>query len=163
MKYSKCILLAASLAMVPSMAGAQAVVTERSISLDAARELANTALESCRKSGYKVSITVLNRAGRTAVVLHDSGANPHTIENSLRKAYTSLSFRRPSGEFGKQMASTPPPHAAILLDKVTSGEGGLPIMSNKEVIGAVGISGAPGGHLDTACAQAGIDKIAGGL
>ena len=55
------------------------------------------------------------------------------------------------------------PHAAILLDKVTSGEGALPVMSNKEVIGSIGISGAPGGHLDAACAQVGIDKIAAGL
>ena len=163
MKSSKWMLLAASLAIVPCTAGAQAVVSERTISLNAAMEMATVALESCRKSGYKVTITVLNRAGRTAVVLHDSGANPHTIENSLRKAYTSLSFRRPSGEFGKLMQSTPPPHAAILLDKVTSGEGGLPILSNKEVIGSIGISGAPGGHFDAACAQAGIDKIAGGL
>ncbi len=126
-------------------------------------ELATTALESCRKGGYKATITVLNRAGRTAVVLHDTGANPHTIENSLRKAYTSLTYRWPSDEFGKAMQSTPPPHAAILLDKVTSGEGGLPVMSNKEVVSSIGISGAPGGHLDAACAQAGIDKIAGGL
>ena len=56
-----------------------------------------------------------------------------------------------------------PPHAQVLLDKVTTGEGGLPIVSNKEVIGSIGISGAPGGHRDAACAQAGIDKIAGGL
>ena len=159
----KWILLAASLAMVPCAANAQAVVSERTISFNAALEMANVALESCRKGGYKVTLTVLNRQGRTAVVLHDTGANPHTSENSLRKAYTSLTFRRPSGEFGKAMQSTPPPHAAILLDKVTSGEGGLPVLSNKEVIGSIGISGAPGGHLDAACAQAGIDKIAGGL
>lgn len=163
MKNIKWLFLAASWAMIPGMAGAQAVVSERTISFNAALEMANVALESCRKGGYKVTITVLNRQGRTAVVLHDTGANPHTIENSLRKAYTSLTFRRPSGEFGKAMASTPPPHAAILLDKVTSGEGGLPILSNKEVVGSIGISGAPGGHLDAACAQAGIDKIAGGL
>ena len=149
--------------MVPYMANAQAVVSERTISFNAALEMATTALESCRKEGDKVTITVLNRQGRTAVVLHDTGANPHTIENSLRKAYTSLTYRRPSGEFGKQLASTPPPHGALLLDKITSAEGALPILSNKEVIGSIGISGAPGGHRDAACAQAGIDKIAGGL
>ena len=149
--------------MVPYMANAQAVVSERTISFNAALEMATTALESCRKEGDKVTITVLNRQGRTAVVLHDTGANPHTIENSLRKAYTSLTYRRPSGEFGKQLASTPPPHGSLLLDKITSAEGALPILSNKEVIGSIGISGAPGGHRDAACAQAGIDKIAGGL
>jgi uncharacterized protein GlcG (DUF336 family) len=81
----------------------------------------------------------------------------------LRKAYTSLTFRVPSGEFGKRVASTPPPHSQLVLDKVTAGEGALPIMSNKEVIGAIGISGAPGGHRDAACAQVGIDKIATAL
>ena len=163
MNSGKWMVLAATLALVPGTAGAQAVVSERSLSLNAALEMATTALEACRKEGYKVTITVLNRAGRTAVVLHDSGANPHTLENSLRKAYTSLTFRRPSGEFGKQQQSNPPPHAQVLLDKVTTGEGGLPIVSSKEVIGSIGISGAPGGHRDAACAQAGIDKIAAGL
>jgi len=97
------------------------------------------------------------------MALHDDGANPHTIENSLRRAYTSLTFRTPSGEFGKRMASTLPPHGAMVLDKVTSAEGALPVISNEEVIGIIGISGAPGGHLDAACAQVGIHKIAAGL
>lgn len=142
---------------------AQAVVTERTISHNAALEMATAALEACRKEGYRVTITVLNRAGRTKIVLHDDGANPHTLENSLRKAYTSLTYRVPSGEFGKRMSATPPPHGAMQLDKVTSAEGGLPIFSNKEIVGAIGISGAPGGHRDAACAQVGIDLIAKGL
>ena len=163
MKSMKWMVSAVILACVPAVASAQAVISERTLSYGAAMEMATAAMESCRKGGYRVTITVLNRAGRTKVVLHDDGAGPHTIENSLRKAYTSLTFRVPSGEFGKRMASTPPPHAPMLLDKVTSGEGALPVMSNKEVIGSIGISGAPGGHLDAACAQAGIDKIAPGL
>lgn len=163
MKNSIWMLLAASLVLVPCTAGAQAVVTERTLSLNAAMEMATVALEACRKEGYKVTITVLNRAARTRVVMHDDGANPHTLENSLRKAYTALTFRRPSGEFGKAQQKNPPPHAQVLLDKVTTGEGGLPIVSNKEVIGSIGISGAPGGHRDAACAQAGIDKIASEL
>ena len=163
MKSMNWLMVAATLALVPSLANAQAVLTERTISQSAALEMASAALAACRKGGYKVSITVLNRAGRTAVVLHDDGANPHTLENSLRKAYTSLTFRVPSGEFGKRMTSTPPPHGAMVLDKVTSAEGALPILSNKDVIGSIGISGAPGGHLDAACAQVGIDKISAGL
>jgi uncharacterized protein GlcG (DUF336 family) len=162
MKSGKYI-VAAALTLVPCAASAQAVVSERTLSFGAALEMATTALEACRKEGYRVTITVLNRAGRTLVVLHDNGANPHTIENSLRKAYTSLTFRTPSGEFGKRMASTPPPHGQMVLDKITSSEGALPVISSKEVIGSIGISGAPGGHRDAACAQVGIDKIAAGL
>ncbi len=163
MNSMKGMVLAAALALIPVMAQAQAVISERTISHGAALEMAIAAQAACRKEGYKVTITVLNRAGRTAVVLHDDGANPHTLENSLRKAYTSLTYRVPSGEFGKRMAATPPPHGAMVLDKVTSAEGALPVMSNKEVIGSIGISGAPGGHRDAACAQVGIDKIAAGL
>jgi len=163
MKIIKWLMLAATLALAPSLVNAQAVLNERTLSYNAALEMATAALESCRKGGYRVAVTVLNRAGRTKVVIHDDGAGPHTLENSLRKAYTSLTYRVPSGEFGKRMASTLPPHSAMVLDKVTAAEGALPVMSNKEVIGSIGISGAPGGHLDAACAQVGIDKIAAGL
>ena len=131
MKGTKWMVLAATLTIVPGTASAQAVVSERTLSYGAALEMAAAALEACRKEGYKVTITVLNRAGRTKVVLHDDGANPHTIENSLRKAYTSLTFRVPSGEYGKRIGANPPPHSSLLLDKVTAAEGALPVISDK--------------------------------
>lgn len=151
---------AIALALSP-LAGAQTLVSERSLSLSAAIELATTSLEKCRADGYKVSITVLNRHARTAVVLSDDGINPHTLENSLRKAYTAFTTRAPSVEMGKR----PQPNldGFMQLDKITTIEGGLPIFAGKELVGAVGISGAPGGDKDAACAQAGIDKIAKGL
>lgn len=164
MKSFKWIVLAASLALVPCAANAQSAVrTVRTLTLAAALDAAKTSLESCQKGGYLVTVTVVGRDARTLVVLHDDGANPHTIENSFRKAYTSLTFRRPSGEFGKAQAALPAPHGAMVLQNITSAEGALPIMAGKEIIGAMGISGAPGGHLDAACVQAGIDKIKGGL
>ncbi len=155
---------AAGLAFVPFVAGAQtATRTVRTLSFASALEAAKSGLEACQKGGYNVTVTVLGRDGRTLVVLHDDNANPHTIENSFRKAYTSLTYRRPSGEFGKRMAATPPPHGAMVLQNVTSAEGALPIMAGKELVGSMGISGAPGGHLDAACVQAGIDRIKSGL
>ena len=164
MKSNKWMVLAATLAIVPCVANAQtAVLTERTLSFAAAHEAAKAGLEFCQKGNYKVTVTVLGRSGRTLVVLHDDGANPHTIENSLRKAYTALSFRIPSGEFGKRQAALPPPHGAMVLQNVTSAEGALPIMAGKDLVGSMGISGAPGGHLDAACVQAGIDKIKAGL
>ncbi len=138
-------------------------MTERSLSHNAAHEAASAALEQCRKDGYRVMVTVLNRAGRTAVVLHDDGANPHTIENSLRKAWTSLTFRRPSGEYGKRVTSTPTGAGALHLDKITTAEGALPIMAGRDIVGSIGVSGAPGGEKDAVCSQAGIDRIAKGL
>jgi len=91
-------------------------------------------------------------------VLSDDGVNPHTIENSMRKAYTAFTTRSPSVEMAKR--TQPGLAGFMLLDKITSIEGGLPIFAGKELIGSIGISGAPGGEKDAACAQVGIDKIA---
>lgn len=147
--------------LISSSAGAQALVSERSISVDAAIELATAALGRCRADGYKVTITVLNRHARTSVVLSDNGVSPHTVENSMRKAYTAFTTRKPTAEMATR--SQPGLAGFMLLDKISPMEGGLPIFAGKELVGAVGISGAPGGEKDSACAQVGIDKIAKGL
>jgi uncharacterized protein GlcG (DUF336 family) len=165
MKFARHAAIAATTAAVTvlgsSGASAQALVAERGISLNAAIELATASLERCRADGYKVTITVLNHHARTAVVLSEDGVNPHTVENSLRKAYTAFTTRAASAEVGKR----PQPNLSgfLLLDKTTPIEGGLPIFAGKDLVGAVGISGAPGGEKDAACAQAGIDKIAKAL
>jgi uncharacterized protein GlcG (DUF336 family) len=147
-----------AIAMTCSWAGAQSLVSERSISMNAALELASASLERCRADGYKVTVAVLNRHAQTAVVLSDDSANPHTVENSQRKAYTAFTTRSPSGELGKR----PQPLQAglLLLDRMTPIEGGLPIYAGKELVGAIGIAGAPSGDKDAACAQVGIDRIA---
>lgn len=158
----KILITAACLVSGTVMAqGAPGLVSERSISLTSAMTLATAALERCRADGYKVSITVLNRHARTAVVLSDDGVNPHTIENSLRKAYTAFTTRAPSADMAKRVQ--PNLGGFMQLEKITTIEGGLPIFAGKELVGAVGISGAPGGDKDAACAQVGIDKIAASL
>jgi uncharacterized protein GlcG (DUF336 family) len=144
-------------------AHAQVVITERNISLNAAYEAASGAMEQCRKDGFRVTVTVLDRSGRTKVVLHDDGASPHTIENSLRKTYTALTFRRPSGDAGKWFLSNPANVGFLYLDKVTTIEGGLPIRVGNDVIASIGVSGAPSGDRDAICAQVGIDRIVKGL
>ncbi len=156
-------LLAAALAGLPCMANAQAVLNVRTLSFAAAHEAATAALELCRKNGFQVTVTVLDRLGRTKVVLHDDGANPHTVENSLRKAYTTLTTRTPSGDYGKRVTSNPTSVGALSLDKFTTLEGALPITAGKDLVGSIGVSGAPGGDKDAVCARAGIERIAGGL
>ncbi|HXI56658.1 MAG TPA: heme-binding protein, partial [Polyangia bacterium] len=130
----------------------------RTVSLNAAIEMATASVEHCRADGFKVTITVLNRHARTAVVLSDDGAGPHTIENSLRKAYTAFTTRSPSGDMGKR--PEPLLRGLLLVDKLTLLEGGLPIFAGKELVGAIGVSGSPAGDKDAACAKFGIDKIA---
>ncbi len=162
MRYAGSILLLA-VAGFSCASQAQTLVTERTLSFSAAREAATAALEQCRKDGSRVTVTVLNRSGRTLVVLHDDNTNPHTIENSLRKAWTALTYRKPSGEVGKRIVSEPTSVGLLNLEKITTQAGGLPIMAGKELVGSIGISGSPASDKDAVCAQVGIDVIAPGL
>ena len=143
---------------------AQGLFTERMLSVDAAEEAARAALMECRTHGTKVTITVLDAAGRTKVVLRDDGASPHSAEHSLRKAYTALTYRTPSGTYGKRAAANPGSAGPLHLANITTAAGGLPIMAGDTIVGAIGISGSPGskggGAADEKCGQAGIDRIA---
>ena len=105
----------------------------------------------------------MNRAARIKAQLHDDNAGPHTIENSYRKAYSSITFKDNSGAFGQRVAKNPPPHPQLHLSNVTTLEGALLIRAGNEIVGAIGVSGAPGGDKDAVCAQAGIDRIAKAL
>lgn len=140
-------------------AHSQTLIGTRTLSLNAAQELATAALEYCRKDGFRVTVTVLDGAGRTAVVLHDDGAALHTIEHSLRKAHTAFVSRQPSGEYGKRVLTNPAGASILQLENMTLAEGGMPVLAGRDLVGAVGISGAPGGDKDAACGQAGIEKI----
>jgi uncharacterized protein GlcG (DUF336 family) len=157
------------IALVPASHGlrAQTLVQEPSLSADAAQEIVATALAYCRKEGHKVSITVLDRSGRTKMALRDDGAAPHSFEHSLRKAYTALTYNMPSGEYGKRAAATPGAIGPQLLANITTAAGGLPVRAGNDIVGAVGVSGTPGsaggGEADSKCGQAGIDRIAKGL
>jgi len=121
--------------------------------------MAQTALEHCRKLGFKVGVSVVDRGGHVLVTLRDHGAAHHTVELAQRKALTSRGTRLPSGQFAENVAKTPNA-GALRLGNMIPARGALPIKAGEEVIGAVGVSGAPGGDKDEACAQAGIDKVA---
>lgn len=167
MKISKRMVLAAVLVCVPCGAYAQTLVSERSISANAALDLATASLEACRKHGSVVTITVLDRAGRTVAMVRDDGASPHSIEHSLRKAYTALTYNMSSGEYGKRAVANPGSAGPLHLANITTAAGGLPIRAGNALVGAIGISGTPGakggGTADEGCAQTGIDRIAKGL
>lgn len=138
------------------------VITEKNISAPMALAIAQTAMEKCQEQGYRVSVTVVDRAGETKVMVRGDGSNPHTVENSRRKAYTSKTVRVPSAEFNKRVndpANLTARQQATLPGFIALA-GALPIKVGDDVIGAVGVSGAPGGERDEVCAQAGIDKVA---
>ena len=154
--------LLASLSL-PVFAAAQPVVAEATLSADAAMEIAAAALAHCRKDGQKVSVTVVDSAGRAKAMVRDDGAAPHTAEHSLRKAYTALTYRTTSGEYGKRAAERPGAIGPLLLPNITTAAGGVPVKDGTRTIGAVGVSGTPasagGGEGDAKCAEAGIGKI----
>src|SRR5258706_6123975 len=158
-------LLAGCLIAVPLGAAAQAVVNEPALSANAAIEVARAALAHCRREGQKVTVSVIDHAGRPKVSVRDDGAAPHSVEHAFRKAYTALTYKMPSAEYGKRAAEAK--GAAIgpqLLPNITTAAGGVPIRSGSSVIGAVGVSGTPasggGGAGDAKCAEAGIEAIA---
>src|SRR5947209_1335519 len=138
---------------------AQEVITEKALSLDLAHAIAQGALEKCRADGYHVSVAVVDRDGLLNAALRDDGSGPHTIVTSRRKAFTSVTFRQPSADWAKRVLTDP----AVAGLKDTEGTialgGGVPIKAGNEVIGAIGVSGAPGGEKDEACANAGIQKV----
>jgi uncharacterized protein GlcG (DUF336 family) len=146
--------------LAANQAPGQNVPSEKQLSLPLAQEAAAAAIDQCRKDGYKVTVTVVDRAGRVKVVMRDDGTGPHTLDTSRRKAFTSLSFKTSSAEFAKRVATNPEAAGLRDVDGVITLGGGLPILSGVEVIGAIGVGGAPGGDKDEACARAGINKIA---
>ena len=135
------------------------LLNEKSLSAATAMTIAQTALETCTKQGYHVSVHVLGRNGEVLVAVRGDGAPPHTMENSQRKAYTARTFRIPSGEFDQRVKDNPS-ISAVHLSGIIAAQGALPIKVGDDVIGAVGVSGAPGGEKDEACAKAGLDKLA---
>ena len=160
--------LAATLACALSMPASAELLSRKDLSLAMALTIAATAAETCKAQGHRVSVTVVGRNGEILVQLRGDNSSPHTIENSFRKAYTSRTFRIPSGEMVKRLRDNPQ-LAQIHLANVIAAQGALPIMVGSEVIGAAGISGAvttpegPGGAKDEACVKAGIDKVAADL
>src|SRR5271169_2363756 len=138
------------------------VLNHKDLSLAMATTIALTAIESCKANGYNVSAHVLGREGQVIVAMRNENAGLATWENSMKKAYTARTFKRTSGEFAAGVKGNPNA-GALYLTNIVPAQGALPIKVGNDVIGAIGISGAPGGEKDEACAKAGIDKVAAEL
>jgi uncharacterized protein GlcG (DUF336 family) len=149
----------ASLAIAGFAGAANAqVLAHKDISLAMATTIAQVTMETCKAQGYNVSVHVLGREGQTILAVRNPDAGLITFENSMKKAYTARTFGRSSGEFANGVKGNPNA-GALFLTNITPAQGALPIKIGNETIGAVGVSGAPGGEKDEACAKAGIDKV----
>jgi len=158
----KKILLA--LPLLPLLSGAPAyaeenLVTFKSLTVDLALDLARAALADCRKQGYQVTVAVVDRFGVTQVLLRDRYAGAHTVPTATGKAWTAVSFRTDTSEI---IAPTQPgmPQAGVrALPGVVAIAGGVTVEAGGSLVGAIGVSGAPLGTNDEACAKAGLAAI----
>ena len=137
----------------------QATYPVRSITPEAALKAARAALLACSKSGYQVAVAVTDRAGHPLVMLRDRYAGPHTPPTATGKAYTALSFKLDTVSFARTTQSGEASSGIRHLPGVVAIGGGRPIESAGSIVGAIGVSGAPGGDADDACARAGIGEI----
>ena len=135
------------------------LVTYKSLSPELALDLARATLADCRQRGYQVAVAVVDRFGVTQVVLRDRFAGPHTPATAAGKAWTAATFRTNTTELnaisqpGMMQAGIRHLPGAVIIG------GGIIVESSGSLVGAVGVSGAPGGDADDACAKAGIDAI----
>ncbi|HQS58982.1 MAG: hypothetical protein B7Y56_13150 [Gallionellales bacterium 35-53-114] len=153
-KLLAAILLFASL---PAFAAQPDVMPVKQIGMELARDIATASVEACRKNGYNVSAVVLDRSGNVQVAMRDTLAARYTLEIAERKAGMAVMSGSDSGEFRAARGDIRPElnhiNGLIVMD------GALPIRAAGSLIGAVGVSGAPGGEKDKACAAAALKKM----
>lgn len=149
-----------ALLAVPLAHGADAPThASRNLTPEAAMSVARAALERCRKDGYQAAVAVSDRGGVVIALLRDRHAGAHTPDMAIGKAWTSASFRIPTLELARSTQPGQPMSGIRNLPRVIAAGGGLPIEAAGSLVGAVGVSGAPGGEADEACAKAGIAAI----
>lgn len=156
----KKVMMAAALVAGSVSLTAQAnALNQKNLSLAQANALATSAIQACVAKNYQVTVTVVDRAGVVKAVQRTDNAGPHTVKASEMKAYTALSAKNASGKVMDAAQSNAGAQNMRDIPGFLLLAGGLPVKEGDEVIGAIGIGGAPGGHLDEACAQAAIDGL----
>jgi uncharacterized protein GlcG (DUF336 family) len=149
-------------AAAPAFAQAPQVQSEKNMSMGLSMAIIQGAIEQCTKDGYKVSVTIVDKGGNVAAQIRGDGTAPHTMEFSRLKAYTARTRNQTSLQTMKMLED--PANAFIRqIPGVVGVGGGVPIRAGTEVIGGIGVSGAPGGEKDEVCANAGIAKVADAL
>ena len=130
--------------------------------LKLAQQAADAALAKCAADGHKVSVAIVARSGETKVLIKADGSGPHTVGSSTGKAFTSASMGRPTSDLAAMIKEKPDLEGLRDMDsRLVILGGGLPIKIDNALVGGIGVGGAPGGHLDEACAKAGIEAISG--
>jgi uncharacterized protein GlcG (DUF336 family) len=150
----------AALSLVGSVASAGELPVRKVLPMELAQQAASAAVAACAEKGYRVSAAVVDDGGLLKAQLRADGAGPHTLDSSRRKAYTALSLRHATSALVAIVHDNPEAFALGEMnpDILILG-GGLPIESDDQIVGGIGVGGAPGGDKDEACAQAGLQAI----
>ncbi len=148
-----------TLLVAAGAAQAQAVRSERNMSLELAAQIAAATVAACQANGHAVAAAVVDRAGSLRALHRADNAGPHTLSSSQAKAYTSASAKNTTLAMMDGAQKNPAAANLTQMPGFLLLGGGVPVKVGNEVIGAVGVGGAPGGHLDEQCALAGIDKV----
>jgi uncharacterized protein GlcG (DUF336 family) len=158
MKISSSLTLIAAAALATCAYADDGLPTQKMLTLDVAQTIAQDAVAQCRANGYKVTVTVVDSANILKAFLRDDGASMATVEVGRMKANSVMAFGRPSGPPANLPPGTPAPPP--VLPGTINAVGGVPIKVGDQLIGAVSVSGAPGGEKDAACANAALAKVA---
>jgi uncharacterized protein GlcG (DUF336 family) len=158
MKFVHLLALAVLSSGLSLSASAQELPSTKIITLDVAQTIAHEAIAACRANGYKVTVLIVDASNVQKAFLRDDGAANATVEVARMKANSVMAFGRPSGPPANLPPGTPAPPP--VLPGTINAMGGVPIKVNDQLIGAVAVSGAPGGDKDAACANAGLAKVA---
>ena len=150
------LLLAASAA---AFGAEEATFSLKQLTPETALKAAQAALAKCHDNGYQVAVAVVDRQGITQVLLRDRFAGPHTVDLSQNKAWTAVSFRTRTSELEKLTQAGEPMSGLRGVPRFAAIGGGLTIEAGGSLVGGIGVSGAPGGKEDEACATAGIEAI----
>jgi uncharacterized protein GlcG (DUF336 family) len=152
------VLTAGFLAAVPGHAQ-EALVTYRTMSPELALTLARAALAECRRHSFQVAVAVVDRSGIAQVMLRDRFAGPHTPSTATGKAWTAVTFRTNTSELVGLTRPGSPQAGVRELPGATVLGGGMIVEAGGSIVGGIGVSGAPGGDADDACAKAGIEAV----
>ncbi len=153
------LLVALTLAASARAADAPALVNVQQLTPETALAAAQAALAQCRAAGHQVAVAVVDRAGLVQVLLRDRFAGAHTLDIAPRKAWTAASFRMPTAALAAETQAGKPMSGIRQSNQVMAIGGGQVIEAAGAVVGAIGVSGAPGGEADDACALAGVKAV----
>jgi uncharacterized protein GlcG (DUF336 family) len=152
-------LFVAGLCSISTHAEEEALATFKAMKPDVALELAQATLNACRKAGFQVAVAVVDRSGVTQVILRDQLAGAHTPDTARRKAWTAASFRTDTLTMMKETQAGEKQSGVRFVSEAMMIGGAIPVTVAGSLIGAVGVSGAPGGEEDQKCAKTGIEAI----